>query len=70
MLQEFALSDWLISVLILFVVDHFMYSVGALVVRKKLRELGPDPVRADADKELVWASMQAWEILHWVSRQC
>ncbi len=52
---------------ILFVVDYFMYLVGALMVRKKLQELGPDPVRADADKELVWAKMQARDILNWVS---
>ena len=66
MLLEFAFCDWLFSVVILFVVDYFMYSVGALMVRKKLQELGPDPVRADADKELVWAKMQARDILHWV----
>ncbi|KAG0614221.1 hypothetical protein M758_6G159700 [Ceratodon purpureus] len=28
--------------------------------RKKILELGPDPLREGADNELLWASMQAF----------
>jgi hypothetical protein len=30
--------------------------------RKKILELGPDPLREDADKELLWASMQVFTL--------